>query len=77
MIASFVATLEMDLQKTIDFLRGEIGRLQRVVASLEELRDGTAAPSSQKKRGRRKSMTLEERQLASERMKKYWADRRK
>ena len=30
----------MDLQKTIDFLRGEIRRLEGVVASLEELRDG-------------------------------------
>lgn len=67
----------MDLQKTIDFLRGEIGRLERVVASLEELRDGaTEAPREKKRRGR-KSMTAEERKEASERMRKYWAGRRK
>jgi len=66
----------MDLQKTIDFLRGEIGRLERVVASLEELRDGAQGSPLQKKRGGRKFMPDEERQKASERMKKYWAGRR-
>ena len=67
----------MDLQKTIDFLRGEISRLERVVASLEELRDGgTVAPREKKRRGR-KSMTPEERKEVSERMRKYWAGRRK
>lgn len=75
--SSFEPDLEMDLQKTIDFLRGEIGRLERVVASLEELRDGaTEAPREKKRRGR-KSMTAEERKEASERMRKYWAGRRK
>jgi hypothetical protein len=41
----------MDLQKTIDFLRGEIGRLERVVASLEKLRDGVTGPPLQKTTG--------------------------
>jgi hypothetical protein len=66
----------MDLQKTIDFLRGEIRRLERVVASLEELRDGVTAPVEKKRRGR-KTMSLEERLEASERMRRYWASRRK
>jgi hypothetical protein len=66
----------MDLQKTIDFLRGEIRRLERVVASLEELRDGTAVSVKNQRRGR-KTMSLEQRLEASERMKKYWASRRK
>ena len=67
----------MDLQKTIDFLRGEIARLERVVDSLEELRDGVTDSRLQKKRGGRKSMSAEERQQAAERMRRYWAGRRK
>ena len=67
----------MDLQKSIDFLRGEIARLERVVASLEELRDGVTDSPLQKQRGGRKSMSAEERQVVAERMRRYWADRRK
>ena len=67
----------MDLQKTIDFLRGEISRLERVVASLEELRDGVTGSPLQKKRGGRKSMAADERQKVAERMRRYWAGRRK
>jgi hypothetical protein len=66
----------MDLQKTIDFLRGEIARLERVVASLEELRDGVTDSRLQKTRGGRKSMSAEQRQKAAERMRRYWAARR-
>jgi hypothetical protein len=67
----------MDLEKTIDFLRGEISRLERVVASLEELRDGVTGSRLQKNRGGRKSMSAEERQKIAERMRRYWAGRRK
>jgi hypothetical protein len=67
----------MDLQKTIDFLRGKISRLQRVVASLEELRDGVKSSAFQKNRGGRKSMSAEERREIAERMRRYWAGRRK
>ena len=74
--SSFEPDTEMDLQKTIDFLRGEIFRLERVVASLEEIRDGVAY-GVQKKRGGRKSMSAEQRQKAAERMRRYWAGRRK
>jgi hypothetical protein len=75
--SSFESALEMDLQKTIDFLRGEIRRLERVVTSLEELRHGATVAPTQKKRGGRKTMSLEERLEASERMRRYWAGRRK
>jgi hypothetical protein len=67
----------MDLQKTIEFLRGEIARLERVVASLEELRDGVTDSPLQKKRGGRRSMSAKERQEVAERMRRYWAGRRK
>ena len=73
---SFEPDLKMDVQKTIDFLRGEIARLERVVASLEELRDGVTESSLQKKRGGRRSMGAEERQEVAERMRRYWAGRR-
>jgi hypothetical protein len=75
--SSFELNLEMDLQKTIDFLRGEIGRLERVVASLEKLRDGVTSAPSQKKRRGRKFMSDKERLEVSERMRKYWTGRRK
>ena len=74
--SSFEPGLEMDLQKTIDFLRDEIATLERVVASLEELRDSVTDAALQRKRGGRKSMSLEERLKASERMRRYWAGRR-
>ena len=67
----------MDLQKTIDFLRGEIIRLESVVASLEEIRDGVTGSPLQMKRGGRKSMSAEDRQKVAERMRRYWAGRRK
>jgi hypothetical protein len=75
--SSFESDLEMDVQKTIDFLRGEINRLERAIASLEKLRDGVTDSSAQKERPGRKSMSAEERQEVSERMKKYWSGRRK
>ena len=75
--SSFESDLEMDVQKTIDFLRGEIKRLERAIASLEKLRDGVTDSSAQKERPGRKSMSAEERQEVSERMKKYWSGRRK
>jgi hypothetical protein len=63
----------MDLTKTIEDLRREKGKLERVIASLEELQ-GAMAGSPQKKRRGRRSMSPEERREVSERMKKYWAD---
>ena len=70
----------MDLYKAIQDLYAEKEKLQRVIASLEELQQVAgsvpALPGTGKRRGR-KSMDAKERQEVSERMKKYWANRRK
>jgi hypothetical protein len=70
----------MDLYKAIQDLYAEKEKLERVIASLEELQKTAGAapalPKSSKRRGR-KSMSSEERQEVSERMKKYWSGRRK
>ena len=70
----------MDLYKAIQELYAEKEKLERVIASLEELqRTAGGVPmlaKSSKRRGR-KSMTAKERREVSERMKKYWAGRRK
>jgi hypothetical protein len=69
----------MDLYKAIRDLYAEKERLERVIASLEELqRQESEAPAFEapgSRRGR-KSMGSRERQEVSERMKKYWASRR-
>jgi len=66
----------MDLSKTIAELYEEKARLDRVIASLEQLRENpfpvTIAPS---RRGR-KFMSADERREVSERMRKYWAGRK-
>jgi hypothetical protein len=70
----------MDLYKAIQELYSEKERLERVIASLEELQrtagSSTEPPSGLKRRGR-KSMPPVEREQVSERMKAYWAARRK
>lgn len=69
----------MDLYKAIQDLYAEKEKLERVIASLEELqRSADSLPSLPKpvKRRGRKSMSAEERQEVSERMKKYWESRR-
>ena len=70
----------MDLSKVIQDLNAEKAKLERVIASLEELQRfaGLAvppAPGSGERRGR-KPMSPEEKLAVSERMKKYWASRR-
>jgi len=71
----------MDLYKAIQDLYAEKEKLERVIASLEELQRtaGALPPPLAKpvKRRGRKSMSSEERQEVSERMRKYWAGRRK
>jgi hypothetical protein len=70
----------MDLYKTIQELYAEKEKLERVITSLEELQraaKGTSISSYAGKRRGRKSMNAKERQQVSERMKKYWANRRK
>ena len=70
----------MDLYRAIQQLYEEKERLERVIASLEELQRTAgfipALTPAVKRRGR-KSMPAPERQEVSERMKKYWENRRK
>jgi len=65
----------MDLNNAIRELRKQLDKLNQVIASLEELELTGVLPAATR-RGR-KSMGDDERQLVSERMKKYWAGRRK
>jgi hypothetical protein len=73
--------VRMDLYKAIQDLYAEKEKLERVIASLEELqRTAGAIPPILKGAGSRrgrKSMSAKERQEVSERMKKYWANRRR
>lgn len=70
----------MDLYKAIQDLYAEKEKLERVIASLEELQRSAGSmpvlPKGTQRRGR-KSMDPTERQQVSERMKRYWAGRRK
>jgi len=68
----------MDLNKTIQDLYAEKEKLERVIASLEELRAAAGGSPVVPKAGRRgrKSMDAGERLEVSARMKKYWAGRR-
>ncbi len=70
----------MDLLKAIRELHEEKKRLDAVIASLElMLAAESRLPKLKVRVGRkrgRKSMSREERQQVSERMKKYWASRR-
>jgi hypothetical protein len=70
----------MDLYKVIQDLYAEKEKLERVIASLEELQKAAGAvpptPKAASRRGR-KSMSSGERKEVSERMKKYWESRRR
>ena len=63
----------MDLTATIEKLRREKEKLERLIAWLEEVQS-SAVPVPQQERRGRKSMSPEERQEVSERMKRFWAD---
>jgi hypothetical protein len=69
----------MDLYKAIQDLQAEKAKLERVIASLEELQrtadSAPVLPKPAERRGR-KSMDSSERREVSERMRKYWAGRR-
>jgi hypothetical protein len=67
----------MDLSKTIAELYEEKTRLDRVIASLEHLAEEDLFPVAIAipRRGR-KFMSPEERLEVSERMRKYWAERK-
>lgn len=65
----------MDLNKAIRDLYEELRKLNEVIDSLEQF-ESTGTLPAPKRRGR-KSMDENERQIVSDRMKKYWATRRK
>lgn len=66
----------MDLSKTIAELYQEKTRLDRVIASLEQLGVDPFPVSIAVSRRGRKFMSPEERHEVSERMRRYWADRK-
>src|SRR5947207_12757843 len=76
-----VCRCAMDLYKAIQDLYAEKEKLERVIASLEELQrtagNVPVVPVKALKRRGRKSMSSDERQEVSERMRKYWSDRSK
>jgi len=65
----------MDLNKAIRELHEELEKLNQVISAMEEYQRTGTLPAP-RRRGR-KSMGEAERQLVSERMKKYWASQRK
>lgn len=68
----------MDIYQALRALHEEKKRLDHLIAVLEELQNAgnhIQSPALNKRRGR-KSMSLEERRQVSERMKRYWAQRR-
>ncbi|MCS7314750.1 MAG: hypothetical protein RMI94_01735 [Bryobacterales bacterium] len=68
----------MDLYEAIRALHEEKKRLDRLIAVLEELQRNANhdRPAGSKKRRGRKGMSLEERRAVSERMRRYWAQRK-
>ena len=69
----------MDLHRVIRSLRQKRDKLDLVIASLEQLEKAvsTGLSGQPKKRRGRKFMDEKSRKEVSERMKRYWADRRK
>ncbi len=69
----------MDLYRTIQTLRDEQKRLEKLIESMEQLKasggNGLVHRKTPARRGR-KGMTADERRKVSERMKKYWEARR-
>ncbi len=67
----------MDLDKIIRDLRTEKERLDRAIASLEDLtKTGAVTPIAVTKRRGRKTMDEEERKEVSARMREYWRKRK-
>lgn len=71
----------MDYRKVLQDLYDQRARLDRVIGQLEKLEAGSGDTGSRNYAGRkrrgRKSMGPEERKSVSERMRRYWANRRK
>jgi len=69
----------MNLAPLIQKLRRALARLDEIITSLEQVEHEQSVGVAQKipQRRGRKSMGPEERKQVSNRMKKYWASRRK
>lgn len=68
----------MDIGQIIYDLREELRRIEEAISSLEKINSKTRASSLFARPGRgRKSMSPAERREVSDRMRKYWADRKK
>jgi len=65
----------MDLYKAIQELIEQKKQIDLAISTLEALVEGASVPTSGR-RGR-KFMSEEERKVVSERMRKYWASRRR
>jgi hypothetical protein len=65
----------MDFWKALHELNAERQRLEKVIATLEAL-DAAGKKDAKSRRGR-KGMPEHERRIVSERMKQYWASRRR
>ena len=68
----------MDLYRTIQILREERERLDRLITNLEQLKASEGVRPRRKPPGRRgrRHMSAAERKEISERMKRFWAARR-
>ena len=66
----------MDFSRTIEQLRREKEKLERAIASLEELQSSNPKAEPEKPRTGRRFIGADERREISERMKRYWANRR-
>lgn len=67
----------MDVYKLLRELSEQKSRLDRLIASLEKIERATySKPVESRSRRGRKFMDARERREVSERMTKYWADRR-
>lgn len=69
----------MDLKSILLHLHAQKRRLDEVIKNLESLSDLNSASSTSKpvKRRGRKQMPEAERKIVAERMRKYWADKKK
>jgi hypothetical protein len=68
----------MDLFQILRDLHIEKQRLDRIIRELEDVeRRATSDAAPPRRRRGRRSMSLEERREVSERMKRYWAARRR
>ncbi|HJT88502.1 MAG TPA: hypothetical protein VJ732_11615 [Bryobacteraceae bacterium] len=67
----------MDHNKLLRELYAQRDKLQQAIASLEELQRESAGRALIRSGRGRKFMAAEERMEVSERMKRYWASRRK